>query len=180
MVLMTSLRRSRARVAGYSLVELLVVLAILAMMTLIAVPWFVKISQRGALKSAAQEVSITLAAARMTAVKLNQPVNVVIANVTPPIQFQIIEPPPPAPTPTRRPKNVFLPANAVQLAQTPNAAGGTISFGGDGRLSNFPSATPAIMILEGPPNVVASKRNQITVQTDSTGRIKVITPTDWK
>jgi type II secretory pathway pseudopilin PulG len=161
-------------------VELLVVLAILAMMTLIAVPWFVKISQRSALKSAAQEVSITLAAARMTAVKLNQPVNVVIANVTPPIQLQIVEPNPPAPTKTPIPKDVFLPANAVQFVQTPNATGGTISFGGDGRLVNFPLATPAIMIVEGPPGVVASKRNQITIQTDSTGRIKIITPTDWK
>ena len=157
----------------------MVVLAILATLTLVAVPWFLRITQRNALKSAARELSITLAAARMTAVKQNAPVNVVLLSVTPPVQIQVVESAPPAPTPTRQPQNVLLPGNAAQFVETPNAAGGTLTFGGDGRLSNF-TTTPAIMIIEGPVNVVASARNQITIQTDASGRIKIVTPVDWK
>ena len=154
-------------------------MAILAVMTLAAVPWFVKITQRNALKSAAREVSITLAAARMTAVRENAPVNIVFAQVTPPIEIQTVESAPPAPTPTKGPSSLLLPAKAVFLAQTPNSVGGTITFGGDGRVTNF-TTTPAIMILEGPVNVTASKRNQITIQTDLSGRIRIVTPVDWK
>ncbi len=101
------------RIRGYTLVEVLIVLAVLALLTLIAVPWFVKISQRNALKSAAREVQITLTAARMTAVKRNAPVSVVIASLTPPIQLRHHRAAAARPTPTIPAPQMFLPQNAV-------------------------------------------------------------------
>jgi Tfp pilus assembly protein FimT len=163
------------------MVEILVVLAILAIITVVSLPWFLKVMQRNALKSSAQEISITLAAARMTAVKRNQPVSVVIMSVTPPLQFRIVEAPPPTPLPTRPEKSLVLPQNAVQFVQTPNSTGGTITFGGDGRMSVpvLGALTPnATMIVEGPVN--AGVRNQIRINTSSSGRIQVVTPVDWQ
>jgi prepilin-type N-terminal cleavage/methylation domain-containing protein len=170
-------RRSR----GFTLVEILVVMAILAALSLVAIPWFMKLSQRYALKSGAREIATTLAAARMTAVKLNQPVSVVLLSITPPIQIAIIEPAPPAPTPTKVPQLLILPQNAVRMFQTPSSAGGTITFGGDGRLSApvLPALTPnAVMIVDGPVN--SSPRNQIQILTSAAGRVQVVTPVDWQ
>jgi prepilin-type N-terminal cleavage/methylation domain-containing protein len=170
-----SVRRSR----GYTLVEILVVMAIIGILSLVAIPWFLKLSQRYALKSGAREIATTLQAARMTAVKLNQPVSVVLTSITPPIQIAIVEPPPPAPTPTKVPQLLILPQNAVRMFQTPASTGGTITFGGDGRLTNFPALTPnAVMIVDGPVN--SSPRNQIQILTSQAGRIQVVTPVDWQ
>ncbi|HEY1250869.1 MAG TPA: GspH/FimT family pseudopilin [Thermoanaerobaculia bacterium] len=176
MVQSASLLRSR----GFSLLELLVVLAILALMTAVGIPWFMKLSQRQALKAAAREIETTLAAARMTAVKRNAPVSVVILSLTPPISFQTIEPAPPAPTPTIPPRSVVLNANAVRFFATPAATGGTITFGGDGRLATPPPLpTPAIrMIVEGPAN--GTVRNQIQIDTTRGGAVRIITPVDWQ
>jgi len=167
---------------GFTIVEALIVLAILALMTLIAVPWFLKITQRNALKSSAREIQITLTAARMAAVKRNAPVSVAIVSLTPPIQFQTIEPQPPAPTPTMPAKMIILPQNAVRFNATPNTSNGTITFGGDGRLIStppLPILTPSlVMIVEGPVN--SSPRNQIRIETNSRGAVKVVTPVDWQ
>src|SRR5262249_32074828 len=146
------------------------------------IPWFMKLMQRQALKSAAREIQITLTAARMTAVKLNAPVSVAIVSTTPPIQFQVVEPAPPAPTPTLPPKMVALNANAVRFVQTPNNTNGAVVFGGDGRLMVTPplnALTPSLqMIVEGPAN--GPVRNQIQINTNSAGAVKVVTPVDWQ
>lgn len=154
-------------------------MALIAITSLFAIPWLHKVSQRSALKSGAREVATTLAAARMTAVKLNQPVSVVLVNITPPIQMQVVEPAPPAPTPTRVPQMLILSKNDVRMFQTPSVPSGTLSFGGDGRLQNVPSLTPyAEMIVDGPVN--ASPRNQIKIQVSQAGRVMVVTPVDWQ
>jgi type II secretory pathway pseudopilin PulG len=169
-----------SRPVGYSLVELLVVMGIMAMMALVTVPWFIKIAQRNQIKSAARELSITLAAARMRAVKRNRPVSVVIAQLTPPMEIRIVEATPPAPTPTPKPAILLLPATAARMVETPNAPGGLVTFGGDGRLVNPPPVqTPALVyILEGPVN--ANVRNQIKIETTAGGGIKIVTPTNWQ
>jgi prepilin-type N-terminal cleavage/methylation domain-containing protein len=171
-----SIRKDR----GFSLVELMVVMAILAALSLIAVPWFVKISQRQELKSAAFEIQTTLLAARMKAVKLNQPVTVVI-NSTAPVQLETLEPPPPAPTPTKVPPLMSLPAKAATLAATPRVAGGVIVFSGDGRINMAPTPAPTpgnwFYVLQGP--VGAPTPNQITIQAWPNGRVAIVTPTNW-
>jgi prepilin-type N-terminal cleavage/methylation domain-containing protein len=171
--------KSGRRHRGFSLVELLVVVAILAMVSLVGVPWFFKISQRNALKSAAREVQTTLLAARIKAVKRNRPVSVLITALGPPIEFQTIEPNPPAPTPTHVPVDLKLPAGAARLYETPSTTGGTVTFGGDGRLVNPPlQPTPGLVyILEGP--VGATTPNRVSIKADSSGRIAVVTPVDW-
>jgi len=172
--------KSARQSPGFTLVEILVVMAILASLSLVAIPWFVKIAQRNALKSAAREVQTTLLAARMKAVKRNLPVSVVIVSAAPPVELDTIEPNPPAPTPTHVPGRLILPAKAATLFATPNTAGGTLTFGGDGRVSNAPSpvATPAQFVLQGP--VGAGTTNQIKIRAHSSGRIEVVTPTDWQ
>ena len=173
--------RSRRKDRGFSLVELMVVLAIMGALSLIAVPWFVKIAQRQQLKSAAFEIQTTLMAARMKAVKLNQPVTVAINSTAAPVQLQTIEPPPPAPTPTRAPGLMTLPANAAILAATPKVAGGVITFSGDGRvnMAPTPAATPGnwFYVLQGP--VGAPTPHQITIQAWPNGRVAIVTPTNW-
>lgn len=171
-------RRSR----GYSLVEMLVVVAIFALMALVTLPWFFKLTQRNALKSSAREIQITLSAARMSAVKRNAQVSVVIASLTPPIQFVAVQPTPPPPTPTIADPTLILPQNAVRFNRTPNTTGGTIAFGGDGRLIMSPppgnALTPAVMIVEGPTN--STPRNQISIEVNARGEIRVVTPVNWQ
>ncbi len=166
---------------GYSLIELLVVLAIMGILSLIAVPWFYKYAQRNKLKSAAFEVQTTLLAARMKAVKRNQPVSVTIDN-TSPIELTTIEPPPPAPTPTVVPAHIKLPADAALLFATPVAASGVVTFSGDGRIDMAPTPNPTPgaweYVLRGP--VGAPTPNQITIQAWPNGRIVVVTPTNWQ
>ena len=173
--------KSIQRKRGFSLVELLVVMAILAALSLVGIPWFLKISQRNQLKSAAREVQTTLLAARVKAVNRNRPISVVITSLGPPIELRTIEPNPPAPTPTHVPVNLVLPAQAARLYETPKATGGTVIFGGDGRLVNPPvNPTPGVGLyytLEGP--VGATTPNRIKVNTDTSGRVTVITPVNW-
>lgn len=176
-----SCTRSMRRDRGFSLMELLVVLGIMGAISLIAVPWFIKIAQRNTIKSAAFEVQTTLLAARVKAVKRNQPVSVVINQLGPPLELLTVEPPPPAPTPTLVPAKLALPSKAAVLYQTPAAPLGTITFGGDGRLAMpvTPPPTPGSFeyVLRGP--VGAPTPNQVKVQAWPNGRVVVVTPTNW-
>ncbi len=167
------------RPKGFSLIELLVVLAIIALVALVGMPWLVKIGQRSQLKSAASEIQTTLMAARIKAVKRNQPVNIMITP-GPPVTLMTIEPPPPTPNPTIAPAQLTLPSKAAFLYATPNVAGGTVSFGGDGRLSMpTPNPTPGAYeyVIRGPVGVATP--NEIHVQAWPNGRVVVVTPKDW-
>jgi prepilin-type N-terminal cleavage/methylation domain-containing protein len=163
---------------GFSLAELMIVVALIAMMSLLAVPWFIKLYQRNQIKSAAREIQTTLLAARMKAVKRNQQVSVVISSVTPPLGFQTIEPAPPAPTPTPRPSLLSLPAGAAEFVATPASTGGTVTFGGDGRLTNFTAPTPAVYEIQGPVGKVLP--TPVSIRIHSSGRVEVVTPAVWQ
>jgi len=162
---------------GFSLVELIIVMALIAITALVGMPWFVKIYQRNQVKSAAHEIQTTLLAARMTAVKLNQQVSVSITSAVPPLEFQTILPVPPAPTPTSVPQDLKLPASAVDFVATPSSAGGIVTFGGDGRLANFTAPTPAVYQIQGP--VGKTMPTPVLVQVNAAGRVQVVTPTVW-
>lgn len=156
-------------------------MAIMALMAVVVGPWFMRISQRNQLKSAAREIQSTLLAARMKAVKRNAPVTVLIASMGPPIVLQTVEPPPAALTPTPVPARLELPAKSAQLIETPNSAGGAIVFGGDGRLANFSNATApfgATMTIQGP--IGAANTNDIFFQIRLNGKVTVRTPVVWK
>ena len=164
------------------MIELMIVLAIIGVLSLAAVPYLTKIGQRNALKSAAFEVQTTLLAARMKAVKRNQPVSVTIDTTIPEaVQLLTIEPQPPAPTPTFAPGRMALPPRSAVLYATPNAPGGAVTFTGDGRVTMAvtPPPTPGAFeyVLRGPLGVPTP--NTITVQAWPNGRIVVVTPTNW-
>jgi len=163
--------RSQRRESGYSMIELLVVMAILAMMALIAIPWFYKISQRNIVKSAGREVATSLAAARMRAVKRNLPAEVLITRPsgTQPSTlietFEMIQP-----TPLKvgeaHISNVDFPIAGTHY---PQPGGMLIRFGPDGR-----TTTPATFTLRGP--VGAGIQNDLPVSTSANGRIAVLGP----
>ena len=162
----------RHRVSGFTLVELAIVLALVAAMALIAVPWFVKISQRQQIQSAAREIAVSLTAARMKAVKRNAQVSFVVAASSPSIEFQTIEPAPPAPTPTPLPQTLRLPAGAARFQGT---TPGPIVFGGDGRIV---ASTNTSFVIEGP--VGMKTPNPITINVQANGVVSIATPTSWQ
>lgn len=167
------------RRSGFSLVELLVVMVIIGIVALVGMPWLVKIGQRSQLKSAATEVQTTLLAARIKAVKRNQPVSIMITP-GPPVVLMTVEPPPPTPQPTLVPQRLQLPAKSAFLYATPQIGGGIMTFGGDGRLAMpTPNPTPGnyYYTLRGP--VGRPTPNEIRVEAWPNGRVVVVTPKDW-
>jgi len=164
--------RSSRRERGFTLVELAIVLALVAAMALIAVPWFVKITQRQQIQSAAREIAVALTAARMTAVKRNTQIAFSVAGSSPALEFQTVEPPPPAPTPTPFPRMLRLPAKAARF-QGPTP--GPIVFGGDGRIA---VSTGQTFVIEGP--VGMATPNAIRINVNGNGRVEIVTPTSWQ
>lgn len=162
---------------GFSLVELCIVVALIAIMSLIGAPWLVKTHQRNQVKSAAREIQTTLLAARMKAVRRNQQVSVSIASVTPPLELHTNEPIPPAPTPTPVIGVLKLPASAVEFVTTPASGGGIVIFGGDGRLVNFTNPTPAVYEIQGPVGKVMP--TPVAIKVNAAGRVEVVMPKDW-
>lgn len=167
--------RTVYRSAGFSLIELLVVMAIVAMMALVATPWFLRITQRNKLKSAANEIHSTLLAARMLAVKRNQAVSVVVTAALPADSMHLLEIVEPAPGPLTRRVQIesrTLTFVALPVGPPPN----TVTFVGDGRVT-VPPPPGALIVVQGPVGVASP--NQITVQADSNGRVRIITPVAW-
>lgn len=151
-------------------------MALIAMMSLLAAPWFIKLYQRNQVRSAAHEIQSTLLAARMKAARLNQQVSVVILSAVPPIELQTLAPPPLTPGPTPIPPVMKLPAGSVEFVTTPNSVGGIVTFGGDGRVVNF-TTTPATYQIQGPVGKVMP--TPVAVRVNSAGRVEVEMPKVW-
>lgn len=170
--------RAASAGAGFTFVELLIVIALVALMSLIAVPWFVKLAQRNQLKSAAREIQTTLLAARMLAVKRNSNTSVLITTAPPTGDSHVldvieVDPPPGTPTPAPSQKSHIANKNVAFVALP---VGGKMTFAGDGRLVT-PGAS-ADVTFRGVSGATAL--NQITIRTHRNGRVEVITPVAWQ
>jgi len=171
--------QSISEFSGFTFLELIIVIAIVGLMAVLAVPWFLKISQRNIIKSAAYEIQTTLLAARMAAVRRNGPVTVAVtpaAGADSVHSFATIEPPPPLPTPVPLPRRLQIPKRNFDFITVPT--GNTITFAGDGNMTSFPPPTPALIVIRGPAG--SGSPNQITIETSWRGAVKVITPTAWQ
>jgi len=164
---------------GFSLVELLVVVAILGLVAAAAAPWLVRMGRRTRLRAAAAEIQSTLLAARMRAVKRNQPASVYVvpAGTGSAHELDTIEAEPPSPTPTPNPVNrVLVGASTLRFVSLPPNQ--KITFDGNGRRLGPPPPTPGDIVVEGP--VGGGATNQITIRTSLTGRVEVVTPAVWQ
>jgi Tfp pilus assembly protein FimT len=152
----------------------MVVMAIIAAMALAISPWFLKIMQRNTMKSAAQEMSITFAAARMRAVKRNLPaeVRITIASSTQGFHlletFEMVQPIEIKVGESRITGKVFFPTGGLPPSMG-NPSPLTARFLPDGR-----SALPQWFTIRGP--IGAGSQNNLTVSVNQNGKINVIGP----
>ena len=165
---------SRGRERGFSIVELLIVLAIIAVLSLAAIPWFQKISQRNQVKSAGSQLAITLAAARMRAVKRNVSCTVTISRASGSQSFNKIEtfenvnPVPLKVEETQISGRVDFPTTGIPGPYGPTQPT-AVTFGPDGRV-----VTEATFTIRGP--VGAGVQNDLPVQVTAPGKIEVLKP----
>ena len=163
---------------GFSIFELLIVIAIMGLLAAVSVPWFAKLRRRSELRSAAMEISTTLVAARMKAVRKNVNASVVINTASVmdgSYEVRTIEPTPPVPVPNPG-VPLVLSSRAIRFVQTPG--GGSITFDGNGRRVAPPAATPGTIVIEGPVGI--GPTNQITIDTSVGGRVRIVTPVVWQ
>lgn len=164
---------------GLTLMEVIFTMAFISLTTVLAVPYFAKVSRRQKLVGAAHEIQQSLLAARMRAVRANQNTSLVIvaaASADGQHELGTVAPdnsPLPTPTPVSR---SYIPGSAVEFVTLP--ANNKVTFGGDGRMIAPPAPTPGIFTVRGP--VGSTVLNQVTIRANSTGRIEVVTPAVWQ
>ncbi len=164
---------------GFSILETLIVIAILGVIAVLSIPFLAKVGRRQRLIAASHEIQQSLLAARMRAVRANQNTTLLITAATPADslhELDTIAPdnsPLPTPTPIGR---SYIPSNAVEFVTLP--ANNKVTFGGDGRIIVPPAPTPGIITVQGP--VGSTLMNQVTIRANSTGRIEIVTPTVWQ
>ena len=182
-IALSSARMFRARVfsaeKGFTLIEALVVMVIIALLAAVSIPALVRIARRQKVVVAAHEIQQTLLAARMRAVRGNQTASLVIvpaSGAQANHELDLVAPDPfPLPTPT--PVNTtLLPGNAISFVALP--LNNKVTFSGDGRVISAPAPTPAVITVQGP--VGAAVMNQVTIQVNANGRVQVVTPTVWQ
>jgi prepilin-type N-terminal cleavage/methylation domain-containing protein len=164
---------------GFSLVELMVVVAILGLVAAAVAPSLIRMARRNRLRSAAAEIQSTLLAARMRAVKRNQPASVYVVPAAGSVsthELDTIEADAPSPTPTPSPVHrMLLAGDVVRFVWLP--PGQKVTFDGNGRCIWPPASEPTPIVVEG---AGSAAPNQITIKTSLTGRVEVVTPAVWQ
>lgn len=166
-------KRDSRIAAGFTLPELLIVVVIVAVVALVAAPWFARVSQRNKLRSGAREVQTTLLAARMIAVRAGQPASVRITPAPAGTAHHRLETWLEA-APPRRVRELLL-STQVRFVTLP--PGNDVVFTADGRRVP-PSTVHEDIVIEGP--VGSALTNQITLQTWENGRVEFVLPTEWR
>lgn len=164
--------------SGFTLMETIVVVAIIGLATVVAVPYFSKLSRRQRLVSVAHEIQSSLMAARMRAVNYNRSVSFVITEATGAEELHRLQADPvvPLPTPAPAPMIAWIKRSEVSFVATPTP--GKVTFSADGRMISETAPTSAIITVQGP--VGSPITNQVQIRTNSSGKVEVVTPAVWQ